>query len=153
MTNENISPITENDFDELINLFREFSFFERTPEKMTNSKEKMINEKEFIHGFIARDANNEIMGYATCCFTYHTWVGKSLYMDDLYVKENHRGKGIGSKLIKKVISFAKEEKCNRLRWQVSNWNASAIEFYKKIGADINDVQLNCDLVLTANNNI
>lgn len=150
MTNERIAPITEKDFDELINLFREFSFFEKTPEKMVNSKEKMIIEKEFIHGFIARDGNNNIMGYTTCFFTYHTWVGKSLYMDDLYVREEYRGRGIGSRLIKNVIAFAKEKECNKLRWQVSNWNTSAIEFYQKIGADIDNIQLNCDLILSTN---
>lgn len=153
MLNENITPITEKDFDELILLFKEFSIFEKSPEKMINSKEKMTLEKDYIHGFIARDKNDEIIGYATCFFTYHTWIGKSLYMDDLYVREKYRGKGVGSRLIKKVIAFAKEKECNKLRWQVSNWNASAIEFYKKIGADINDVQLNCDLTFSTNNNI
>lgn len=146
-----IKPISESDFEELISLFTEFSIFEKSPEKMSNSVEKMRAEKEFFHGFIARDNNNEIVGYVTYFFTYYTWVGKSIYMDDLYVKEEYRAKGIGSLLINKVVSFAKENNCNRMRWQVSNWNTHAIDFYKRMGADINDIQLNCDLILTSNN--
>ena len=49
--------------------------------------------------------------------------------------------------MKKVLDKAKKEKCNRVRWQVSKWNSSAIEFYKKIGAIVDDTELNCDLIL------
>lgn len=144
-----INPILESDFAELISLFTEFSIFERSPEKMTNSVEKMKAEKEYFTGFIARDKDNEIAGYVTYFFTYYTWVGKSIYMDDLYVKEKYRSNRIGSLLINRVITFAKENNCNRMRWQVSNWNTQAIDFYKKMGADVNNVQLNCDLILTS----
>ncbi|MGI9545319.1 MAG: GNAT family N-acetyltransferase [Cyclobacteriaceae bacterium] len=68
-------------------------------------------------------------------------------MDDLYVQSNYRGKGIGTKFIEQVVDFAKETGCHRLRWQVSNWNAPAIEFYKSLGAEITDVEWNCDLLL------
>lgn len=68
-----------------------------------------------------------------------------MYMDDLYVKQDFRGLGVGTMLIEKVISYAKETKCNKLRWQVSNWNKPAIDFYKKMGAEIDNVEQNCDL--------
>lgn len=69
-------------------------------------------------------------------------------MDDLYIRPEYRSFGFGTFLINKVISFAKENKCNKMRWQVSNWNGKAIEFYKKMGADIDDVEMNCDLILS-----
>lgn len=50
-------------------------------------------------------------------------------------------------LINKVISFAKDSNCNKLRWQVSNWNKPAIDFYKNLGAEINEVERNCDLII------
>ncbi|PQL92668.1 GNAT family N-acetyltransferase [Apibacter adventoris] len=141
-----IEEIVEEDFETLIELFRELAVFENLPEKMINSVKRMKAEKDFFRGFTIKDENNIILGYVTFFFAYYTWVGKSLYMDDLYIREEHRGKGLGTQLIKKVISFAKETNCQKLRWQVSNWNKSAIKFYKSLGAQIDEVDKNCDLM-------
>lgn len=141
-----IEEIVEEDFETLIELFRELAVFENLPEKMINSVKRMKSEKDFFRGFTIKDENNLILGYVTFFFAYYTWVGKSLYMDDLYIREAYRGKGLGTQLIKKVISFAKETNCQKLRWQVSNWNKSAIKFYKSLGAQIDEVDKNCDLM-------
>jgi len=106
-----------------------------------------VEEKQYFNCFVAETPDNKIIGYATYIFSYHTWIGKSLYMDDLYVKEEFRQQGIGKRLLDSVIGFAKKEKCHKVRWQVSKWNNNAQEFYKKMGADIDDVELNCDLIL------
>ncbi|WP_165040485.1 GNAT family N-acetyltransferase [Dysgonomonas sp. ZJ709] len=142
-----IEKIQESHFEELISLFHEFANFEKLPEKMTNSAEQMMREKDFLLGFVAKDKNNKIAGYVTFFFAYYTWIGKSLYMDDLYIRQQYRGKGLGTILINKAISFAKESDCNKLRWQVSNWNNHAIKFYESLGATIDDVEMNCDLIL------
>lgn len=142
-----IRSATERDFPELIKLFKEFAHFEKTPEKMVNSVEKMNKEKEFFNCFIAENSGGEIIGYATYFFSYHTWIGKSLYMDDLYIKTPYRRNGVGKNLLDAVIEIAKKEKCNKIRWQVSNWNKNAQEFYKRMGAEIDEVELNCDLIL------
>ena len=141
-----IKNIEENDFEELVALFLEFATFQNQPEKMKNSVEKMISEKDFLHGFTARDEDDRIIGYATFFFAYYTWVGKSLYMDDLYIKEQYRGKGIGTLLINTVIKHAEKEKCDRLRWQVSEWNKPAISFYKSLAAKIDETEKNCDII-------
>lgn len=140
-----IKHIEENDFEELVALFLEFATFQNQPKKMKNSAAKMRSEKDFIHGFIARDENDRIIGYTTFFFAYYTWIGKSLYMDDLYIKEKYRGKGIGTLLINEVIKYAEKEKCDRLRWQVSQWNEHAISFYKSLGAEIDETERNCDI--------
>lgn len=140
-----ITPITEDDFEQLISLFKEFASFEKVPERMLNSIKQMKEEKEFFKGFTIKDNNNIIYGYVTYFFAYYTWTGKSLYMDDLYIQPEHRGQGLGSMLIQKVITFAKENKCHKLRWQVSEWNAPAITFYESLGAKIDHVEMNCDL--------
>lgn len=138
--------IKEDDFEELCSLFLEFATFEKLPERMINTVEKMRSEKEYFQGFVVRENGNKIVGYVTFFHAYYTWTGKSLYMDDLYVREGFRGKGVGSELIKAVISYAKESGCNGLRWQVSNWNTNAINFYENLGAKINKVEMNCDLI-------
>ncbi len=135
-----------SDFDRINALFREFAVFEKLPEKMTNTVEQMLEEKEYFNCFVAETPDGEIAGYVTYFFCYYTWIGKSLYMDDLYVRREFRGQGIGSLLIRQVISYAKDSGCHKLRWQVSEWNRPAIDFYKKLGADISGVEQNCDLV-------
>ncbi len=89
----------------------------------------------------------EIIGFATFYFTYNSWSGKGLYLDDLYVQEKYRKHKIGSRLLNEVIDFAKQEKCKKLRWLVSRWNIDAIEFYKKMGAVIEETEIMCDLKL------
>jgi len=130
----------------LINFFKEFALFEKLPDKMINSVEQMLLEKEYLTGFVAVNSGNQIVGYVTYFFGYYTWIGKSLYMDDLYVQTDSRGLGVGTKLINEVIEFAKAENCKKLRWQVSEWNQPAIDFYKSLGANVDAVESNCDLV-------
>ncbi|MDD4968715.1 MAG: GNAT family N-acetyltransferase [Paludibacter sp.] len=137
----------ESDFLQIVNLFKEFASFEKLPEKMINSVERMTGEKDFFNCFVAVTNDNIIIGYVSYFFCYYTWIGKSLYMDDLYVKPEYRATGIGTMLITKVIDFAKESNCHKLRWQVSEWNKPAIEFYTKIGAEIEHSEQNCDLIL------
>ena len=142
-----IRNAVENDFPSIIELFKEFAEFEKLPEKMVNTVEQMIREKEYFNCFVAVNENNQIVGYSTYFFSYHTWIGKSLYMDDLYVQPEYRKKGIGKRLLESIIKFAQKEECNKVRWQVSNWNKNGQEFYKRMGAKIDDVELNCDLLL------
>jgi GNAT superfamily N-acetyltransferase len=104
----------------------------------------MREEKKYFDFFVA-EMEGEIVGMALYFFAYYTWVGKSLYLDDLYVKPAFRGQNIGKALLEKVIEVAKDEKCKRMRWQVLDWNTSAIEFYKKMNATLSQEWINCDL--------
>jgi GNAT superfamily N-acetyltransferase len=91
--------------------------------------------------------NQRIVGYATWFFSYYTFTGKAMYMDDLYITPEFSGVRIGTLLINRVIAKAHETGCNRLRWQVSDWNSRAIGFYKQLGAWIDEVERNCNLDL------
>lgn len=143
----NIRRAIESDFEQIHTLFIEFAEFEKLPEKMVNTVERMKAEKDFFNCWVVEAPNNQIVGYATCFFCYYTWTGKALYMDDLYVKPEFRGSGIGTQLIHQIIQYAKETACHKLRWQVSDWNIPAIDFYKKLGANIDGTEQNCDLML------
>ena len=141
-----IRPIEPRDYPKIIELFKEFALFEKLPEKMTNSVSQIENDKELFNCFIA-ETNDTIIGYTTYFYAYYSWIGKSLYLDDLYVTQKHRNKGLGKKLLNIVINIAKENNCKKVRWQVSSWNKNAQNFYKNIGAEIDNIELNCDLIL------
>jgi len=143
--NVTIREAEEKDYGQIISLIHELAVFENQLDQLVNDVNRMKAEKEFFHAFVAVNEKKEIVGYATFIFCYYTWVGKSLYMDDLYVQPEFRGQGIGTRLIRQVIAYASETGCHRLRWQVSNWNAPAIRFYKSLGAVINETEQNCDL--------
>ncbi|HAA10243.1 MAG TPA: GNAT family N-acetyltransferase [Cytophagales bacterium] len=142
-----LRPMAPHDFPALLALFQEFATFQRTPEYMVNSLERMEAEQDLINGFVAVNPAGEILGYASYFLAYTTWVGKSMYLDDLYVREAHRKLGLGKALIDRVIEEAKVQKCHRLKWQVSRWNENAQEFYRQLGAIIDDVEINCKLNL------
>jgi GNAT superfamily N-acetyltransferase len=140
-----IRKATEKDFFAILSLIKELAAFEKAPGKVTNSVRQMEDEKDFFQCFVAETADKEIVGMALYFFAYYTWVGKSLYLDDLYVKESYRGQEIGTRLLNKILEIARQENCKRVRWQVLNWNKPAIDMYRKSGAGIDDTWINCDI--------
>ncbi len=142
--NFSIRPSTENDYPAILSLIKELALFEKAPEKVTNSVEQMMQEKDLFGCFVAENQSGEVVGMALYFFAYYTWVGKSLYLDDIYVKEEYRRHKIGTALMRKVFEVARQENCNRIRWQVLEWNTNAIEMYRKAGATIDAEWLNCD---------
>lgn len=138
-----IRTASENDFPSILGLIRELAAFENAPEKVTNSVEQMKSEKELFRCFVAETEKGEIVGMALYFFAYYTWVGKSLYLDDIYVKESFRKNKIGTELLKKIFEVANAEDCKRVRWQVLSWNEPAIKMYAKSGAEIDNEWLNC----------
>lgn len=135
----------EADFPGIFLLIKEFSLFQKTPGKVSITLEQMIKEKKYFQCLIAEASDGEMVGFASFFWAYYSWSGKALYLDDLYVREAFRKQGIGKKLLYSVIDQAAGEQCKKIRWQVSKWNSNAIEFYKKIGANIDDSEINCDL--------
>ncbi len=145
--NYTIRIATESDFSTIHNLNKEFAQFIKTPEKFYISLAQMIEEQEHFKMFVAENDHQEIIGFATTYIAWYSWIGKSLYLDDIYIQGSYRGQGIGSRLMDEVFKLAKNENCKKIRWQVSKWNTNAIEFYKKKGAKIDDVEINCDVIL------
>ncbi len=138
-----IRKATEADYPAILSLIQELALFEKAPEKVTNTVEQMRQEKDLFGCFVAEEEHGEILGMALYFFAYYTWVGKSLYLDDIFVKEPYRKHKIGTALMEKIFEVAREEHCKRVRWQVLNWNQPAIAMYQKAGAEIDDEWLNC----------
>ena len=78
------------------------------------------------------------MGYALVFNYFSTWGGRGLFLEDLFVRDAFRGRGIGTSLLAKVARIAIEEQCYGIHWEVLDWNEKAIEVYKALGAEFRD---------------
>ncbi len=134
---------TEEDFPAILALIKELAEYERSPDAVTNTVELMRQEKDHFRCFVAESGENGIVGMALYFFAYFTWVGKSIYLEDIIVTRHSRNHGIGAVLMKRVMKEARDKNCKRVRWQVLDWNEPAINFYRKCGAEINGDWLNC----------
>ena len=104
----------------------------------------LFRSKDYFKCLVAENDENEIIGFALYFYAYFTWIGKSLYLDDLFVKKEYRNQGVAKKFLNEIFEDARRENCKRVRWQVLDWNTDAIEFYKKIGAKLDNEWINCD---------
>jgi ribosomal protein S18 acetylase RimI-like enzyme len=142
----NIRPATVNDFPAIHALILEFAEFQKTPEKVTITPEQLIKEEAFFNCLVVTKEET-IVGFASYYFAYSSWSGKSLYLDDIYLKPELRGQDLGNNIMDKLEAIAKENNCAKMRWLVSKWNESAIGFYKKRGATIYDTEYTCEVDL------
>lgn len=145
--NYTIRPATVEDFDILYEMMRVFTVFQKTPERLTLALDQLKADKDIFKCLLAVTEHGEIIGFSTYFFAYYSWTGRAIYMDDLYVKDEFRGLGIGTALLDAVTELARAANCTKLKWQVSKWNEAGIQYYKKMGATIDEVDVNCDLVL------
>jgi GNAT superfamily N-acetyltransferase len=139
---------TKQDLTAVLDLVRELALFEKAPAQVTNTVESMEEDgfgKNPVFSFLVAELNNTIVGISVYFTKYSTWKGKGLYLDDLYVTESHRGKGIGKKLFDATINEAKRINAKQMHWQVLDWNTPAIEFYKKYGVYADAEWLDCKL--------
>jgi len=137
-----------SDIPQALQLVKELAAFENAPNEVEVTIEEMtawgFGEDKQFDFFIALE-NNVIIGIALYYFKYSTWKGKCLFLEDIIVTENLRGKGIGKLLFDQVVAIAQETKVRRMEWQVLDWNTTAIEFYKKYGAHLDGEWVNCKL--------
>ena len=82
--------------------------------------------------------DHQPVGYALFFACYSTWAGRRLFLEDLFVREPFRGRGIGKALLAFVARIAVQENCHGVQWEVLDWNEKAIELYKSLGAECRD---------------
>ena len=121
-------------------LIHEFADFERLPVRATEAallRDGFSPSPKFR--VLVAEWQGQPAGYALFFDYYFSFEGSAgLFLEDLYVRDQYRGKGIGKALLARVASIAKEQKCFGVRWQVLDWNTPAIEFYKGLGATFLD---------------
>lgn len=133
-----IRKAEEKDIPNIISLIKELAEYEKLLHLVEitedNLKKVLFGENKFVEVLIA-EYDGTLAGQALFFNNFSTFVGKpGIYLEDLYVKPEFRSKGIGKKLLQKIISLAKERDYGRVEWCVLDWNKSAIDFYKSIGA-------------------
>ena len=132
-----IRPGTVDDLPQVLILIQELAAFEREPDAVETTLESMqqdgFGERPVFEFFVAED-DQKIVGLALYFYCYSTWKGKCIYLEDLIVTETYRGRGLGRRLLDRVVTKAKEENAKRVVWQVLDWNTPAIAFYESLGA-------------------
>lgn len=133
------------DIPEILNLIRELALYERAPEEVTITEEDLerdgFGSNPIFEVLLAYD-HEQLLGMAFYYFSYSTWKGKCLYLEDIIVKEQFRGNKVGKTLFEAVIKKAKEVNAKRMHWQVLDWNEPAINFYQKYSAVLDGTWIN-----------
>jgi GNAT superfamily N-acetyltransferase len=129
-------------------LIHELALYEKAPHEVTvtleHFEESGFGANPVWWAFVAVE-NGIIQGFAMYYIRYSTWKGQRMWLEDLIVTEEMRGKGVGSLLFDALIEEAKEKKFNGIVWQVLEWNEPAINFYKKLNASFDPEWINCAL--------
>jgi GNAT superfamily N-acetyltransferase len=139
----------KKDCPRLLALVRELAIFENAPDEVSVSlshfEESGFGDNQVWWGFVA-EVDGIIEGFALCYVRFSTWKGQRLYLEDFYVTEKMRGKGIGKMIFDRVILEMKEKKFNGMVWQVLEWNEPAIQFYKNYNANFDSGWINCQIM-------
>ena len=149
-----IRKAVKEDCKRMMELIHELALYEKAPEQVT------VNFDHFVESGFGNNpvwwalvaelprpsGRGEVIGFALCYTRYSTWKGRRLYLEDLIVTENLRGKGIGKLLFDRLVEACKKGDYTGMAWQVLDWNEPAINFYRKYEAvNIDGGWLNCNL--------
>ena len=137
--NMTIRKGTKDDMRAVLDLIIELAIFEKEPDAVVLTEADLIRDgfssRPLFHTFVA-EKEGEIVGMALYYYRYSTWKGKTIHLEDLVVKENQRGTGVGLALYHEIINQGKKDNVRRIEWNVLDWNENAIKFYEKSGAKI-----------------
>lgn len=133
-----IRPACPEDATAIYDMIYELAMYEKAPEEVVTTPDE-IRETLFSAGnkteALICESGGKTIGYAVFFTSYSTWLGRNgIYMEDLYITRDHRGKGAGKALLKNIAQSAVKRNCGRLEWSVLDWNQPAIDFYLSIGA-------------------
>ena len=133
-----IVPAREADVPMVYSLIQRLADYERLSHELEATedgiRDAMFGEWPIIEVLLAY-VGSEVAGYALFFHNFSTFAGRrGLYLEDLFVVPEHRGRGIGKRLLTHLAKLAIERQCRRMEWAVLDWNESAIRFYKSIGA-------------------
>lgn len=135
-----VRPATPNDTETVFALIQALAEYEKLSHEVTGSVEALTDhlfgDRPVVEALLA-DVAEQSVGFALFFTNYSTFLTKpGLYLEDLFVLPEYRGRGIGKALIQQLAQLAVERDCGRLEWSVLDWNAPAIGFYERMGAAV-----------------
>jgi GNAT superfamily N-acetyltransferase len=138
-TSFEIRTTTEADVPVILSLIRELAEYERAPDAVVTTeaglRRVLFGAKPSAEVLLALE-NAEPVGFAVFFHNFSTWLGRpGLYLEDLFVRPEKRGKGYGRALLERLAQIARDRGCGRMEWAVLDWNEPAIQFYRKLGAE------------------
>jgi len=142
MTDLTIRTAVEADVPLILELIRGLAEYERAPEEVVcdeaRLRESLFGAKPDAEVLLA-SVGQDVGGFAVFFHNYSTWWGRpGLYLEDLYVRPEMRGRGLGKALLRVLAQVARDRGCARMEWAVLDWNQPAIDFYRSLGAVAKD---------------
>jgi GNAT superfamily N-acetyltransferase len=138
----------KEDLPRAMELIRELAEFEGALREVTNTISRMEEDgfgPDSVFRFFVAEEQRKIHGISLYYYRYSTWKGKRIYLEDIVVTSDQRGKGIGKLLFEATMNKVLVENCTGMMWQVLDWNTSAIEFYKRYNTRFDKEWINCHL--------
>ncbi|MGH2575732.1 MAG: GNAT family N-acetyltransferase [Ignavibacteria bacterium] len=133
-----IRKAKKTDTRDIIKLIIELAEFERLPPPDIKARKRLMDDafgKNPSFNILAAENKDKIVGYAFYFFTYSSFLArKTLYLEDIFITENYRNKGVGKLFFNELLKIATKNKCGRMEWAVLDWNVNAIKFYDNLGA-------------------
>ena len=126
----------------ILRLIKALSVYEKLEDKVVATEEKvdraLFGPRPYAETLIA-EQDGEAVGFALFFHNFSTFLAQpGIYLEDLFVEQEHRGKGVGRALLARLAEIAVERECGRLEWAVLDWNKDAIGFYERLGAQPQD---------------
>ncbi|MDL2276049.1 GNAT family N-acetyltransferase [Breznakia sp. OttesenSCG-928-G09] len=127
-----------DDVKTILDLIIELAVYEKLEHEVVTDVETLeewIFDKEKAKVLIG-EVDNKVVGYCLYFYNFSTFHGKAgIYIEDIYVKKEHRGQGYGKLFFKKIAEIAEDEGCPRIEWSCLKWNKPSIDFYESLGAE------------------
>ncbi len=126
------------DVPAILGLIRELAEYERLLDQVVADEaalhRALFGERRYVEAMVAL-VEGDCVGFALFFHNFSTFLGKpGMYLEDLYVRPNFRGRGLGKALLTQVARIAVERDCGRMEWSVLDWNEPSIRFYERLGA-------------------
>ena len=134
-----ISPATSDDIDVIYDFIHEMAVYEKCEEDFVTDKEtlytSLFEEKAANCLLLREEGNDRVIGFTVFFHNFSTFIGrKGLYVEELYVVPDKRGKGYGTATLRHLAQIAVQRNCGRMEWICIDWNAPALSVYRSIGA-------------------
>jgi len=137
-TDPRIRPVTVADVPAVVALVHDLAHYEKAPEQCHLTEEQLhaalFGPTPALFGLVALD-DDRVAGFALYFLNFSTWEGvHGIYLEDLYVRPQVRGSGLGKALLTRLAQIALDRGYARVEWAVLDWNTPSIEFYRALGA-------------------